>query len=148
MMMLGFAWQRGAIPLSKQAVEQAIELNGVAVDANRYAFALGRLAAWQPDELDKISHPPKQASVIVFPESLETVVERCRADLTHYQNAAYARKYTDTVQAVLRAERALYPEAKPALALLVARMLHKLMASKDEYRSEEHTSELQSLMRI
>src|SRR3546814_19772620 len=86
-----------------------------------------------PDELDNISHPPKQASVIVFPESLETVVERCRADLTHYQNAAYARKYTDTVQAVLRAERALYPEAKPALALLVARMLHKLMAYKDEY---------------
>src|SRR3546814_17284921 len=61
------------------------------------------------------------------------LVERCRADLTHYQNAADARKYTDTVQAVLRAERALYPEAKPALALLVARMLHKLMAYKDEY---------------
>src|SRR3546814_20950022 len=113
MMMLGFAWQRGAIPLSKQAVEQAIELNGVAVDANRDAFALGRLAAWQPDELDKISHPPKQASVIVFPESLETVVERCRADLTHYQNAASTRKNNDTATHIPPHETAPYTATNP-----------------------------------
>ncbi|HEU0230785.1 MAG TPA: indolepyruvate ferredoxin oxidoreductase family protein [Burkholderiaceae bacterium] len=132
-MMLGFTWQRGAIPLDRASVERAITLNGVAVPANLQAFELGRIAAWQPDTLDKMLHPSRQSRVIPFPESLDTVVERCRDDLTGYQSAAYAKTYTDTVAAVARAEQALHPQAKPVLALAVARSLHKLMAYKDEY---------------
>src|SRR3546814_6971893 len=84
-----------------------------------------------------------------MPESLDTIVERCRASLVAYQNADYAKQYTDLVARVLAAEQALHPDAKPRLTAKVAHSLHKLMAYKDEYeRSEEHTSELQSLMRI
>jgi indolepyruvate ferredoxin oxidoreductase len=78
-------------------------------------------------------HPARQTRIIPFPESLDAVVERCRDDLTGYQDQAYAALYTDTVAAVRRAEQALHPQARPVLALAVARSLHKLMAYKDEY---------------
>ncbi|GAB2893617.1 indolepyruvate ferredoxin oxidoreductase family protein [Paralcaligenes ginsengisoli] len=133
MMMLGVAWQNGSIPLSLAAIEQALELNGVAVQANQEAFRAGRIVAQNPQALAPLAAPRAQAVVVHFPESLDKIVERCRADLTTYQNAAYARRYTDVVDAVLAAEQALRPKAKPALAIKVAQSLHKLMAYKDEY---------------
>ncbi len=130
MMMLGFAWQHGGIPLSEGAIMQALELNGIAVQANQEAFRTGRLAAWQPAALQ----PSTEKSVVLhLPESLDAVVERCRTSLTAYQNAAYAKQYTEVVQAVLAAEQALRPGAKPRLAVKVAQSLYKLMAYKDEY---------------
>jgi indolepyruvate ferredoxin oxidoreductase len=130
MMMLGYAWQRGGIPLSEEAIMRALMLNGVAVQANQEAFRMGRLAAAQPDALAPVQ---EQAVIIRMPEPLEKVVERCRASLTAYQDAGYARQYTQMVDQVLAAELSLRPDAKPRLALKVAQSLYKLMAYKDEY---------------
>ncbi len=133
MAMLGFAWQRGCLPLSEEAIMQALELNGIAVKENQDAFRVGRLAAWRPDALLSTGAPGEKAVVIHMPESLDKIVKRCTAALTSYQNAAYARQYTDVVDTVLAAEQALHPGAKPRLAPKVARSLYKLMAYKDEY---------------
>src|SRR5690606_6396959 len=96
MIMLGHAWQLGAIPVGLAAIERAIELNGVAVEANLQAFQLGRLAAWQPEAL--------QAATPVKPQyepakaTFEEVVARNSRALTAYQNAAYARRYGNALE--------------------------------------------------
>ncbi|MBP0445613.1 indolepyruvate ferredoxin oxidoreductase family protein [Roseomonas sp. SSH11] len=114
--LLGTAWQRGLLPLSLAAIERALELNGTAVERNKQAFALGRAAA-----LEEPAGPPA-------PETLDALVARRVADLTAYQNAAYARRYADAVAQVRAA-----PGADEALARAVAIQLHRLMAYKDEY---------------
>ena len=133
MFMLGYAWQRGGVPLSHAAINRAIELNGVAVAANRAAFDSGRLAAHQPDALSTALRPRAQVVQLHVPESFEHAVARRLADLTAYQDADYARQYQDVVERVAARERELAPDAKPRLALAVARSLFKLMAYKDEY---------------
>src|ERR1044072_8396866 len=95
--MLGFAWQRGLVPMSLQALLRAIELNGVAVERNKQAFAWGRIAASDPDFLPKASEQPEV-------ETLDQIIER-RADfLTAYQNSAYAARYRTTIAGVRSAE--------------------------------------------
>ena len=133
MMMLGFVWQHGGIPLSLAAIEQALTLNAVAVKANQNAFRMGRVAAAHPEQLRQAALTKEQSVVIHFPESLETVVARCSASLTDYQNASYAKAYADLVKQTVDAEKILHPQAKPILGLKVARSLYKLMAYKDEY---------------
>jgi indolepyruvate ferredoxin oxidoreductase len=121
--MLGFAWQRGLVPLSLQALLRAIELNGVTVERNKQAFAWGRIAAADPDFLPKTDDAPKA-------ETLDQIIDR-RADfLTAYQNEAYAARYRTTVAKVRNSEAPLNSEA---LTEAVARALFKLMAYKDEY---------------
>ncbi|MBO9357008.1 indolepyruvate ferredoxin oxidoreductase family protein [Bordetella petrii] len=134
MFMLGHAWQRGGVPLSHAALARAIELNGVAVQANRDAFEAGRLAAHQPQALEEALRPAAQVVQLQVPESFERAVARRVRDLTAYQNAAYARQYQQLVERVARRERELAPAARtPRLAMAVARGLFKLMAYKDEY---------------
>ncbi|MDS1140372.1 indolepyruvate ferredoxin oxidoreductase family protein [Pusillimonas sp. SM2304] len=133
MLMLGFAWQLGGIPLSAAAIMRALELNGVAVSANQQAFGLGRLAAGNPDALKSPAHDGEFPVVIPLPETLDQVVARCRASLAAYQNEAYARQYGDIIDRVLSAERTVRPEGRPRLTIKVAQSLHKLMAYKDEY---------------
>ncbi len=128
-MILGYAWQKGWIPLSREALRRAIELNNVAVANNLAAFEWGRYAAHDPAAVGKLLAPVQTIS-FVKREPLETLVQK-RADfLTHYQNAAYARDYTDFVDKVRQAEASL---GKTALTEAVARGLFKLMAYKDEY---------------
>jgi indolepyruvate ferredoxin oxidoreductase len=106
-----------------QALLRAIELNGVAVERNKQAFAWGRIAASDPDFLPKASEQPEV-------ETLDQIIER-RADfLTAYQDSAYAERYRTTIAGVRSAEAALNSEA---LTEAVARALFKLMAYKDEY---------------
>ncbi len=134
MFMLGYAWQRGGVPLSQAAINRAIELNGVAVAANRAAFDSGRLAAHQPDALDGALRPRAQVVQLHVPETFERAVARRVEDLTAYQDAAYAQAYRDVVERVAARERELAPDARtPRLAMAVARGLFKLMAYKDEY---------------
>jgi len=102
---------------------RAIELNGVAVDRNKQAFAWGRIAAADPDFLPKTDEAPKA-------ETLDQLIAR-RADfLTAYQNGAYAARYRAMIEKVRSAEAPLSSEA---LTEAVARALFKLMAYKDEY---------------
>ncbi|MGX9963892.1 indolepyruvate ferredoxin oxidoreductase family protein [Roseomonas sp. F4] len=119
--LLGLAFQRGLVPVSETALRQAITLNGAQVERNLTAFALGRQAALAARD----AGPP-------VAETLEDMIARCAADLTDYQNAAYARRYTDVVAQVRSAEAALLP-GETRLSSAVARQLHRLMAFKDEY---------------
>ncbi|MCB9958116.1 MAG: indolepyruvate ferredoxin oxidoreductase family protein [Rhodospirillaceae bacterium] len=122
MIMLGFAWQAGLVPVSYPALMRAITLNGVEIEKNRRAFALGRLAQAQPDMAATES--------AAAPETLDQVIAR-RADfLTAYQTAGWAERYRARVAAVRAAERA---HGSDALTDAVARALFKLMAYKDEY---------------
>lgn len=133
MLMLGFTWQRGGIPVSEAAIMRALELNDVAVATNQDAFRLGRLAACHPDALSPQPSQSTQATVVHAPEPLEQTIERCEKSLTAYQNRQYAQKYLDVVRTVQIAERSLRPGSKPILTAKVAQALHKLMAYKDEY---------------
>ncbi|MFZ6710172.1 indolepyruvate ferredoxin oxidoreductase family protein [Undibacterium sp. TC9W] len=128
--MLGFAYQKGAIPVSETALLRAIELNGVAIEANKKAFLWGRRAAVDFARVEKIAIPG-QPVVIQMPQSLDTLVKRRIAVLTDYQNAAYAQQYVDLVDKVRKAESALNAGNKFSMA--VAKYAFKLMAYKDEY---------------
>ena len=129
--MLGYAYQKGFVPVSGEAIERAIELNGVAIEMNKRAFAWGRLAAHDRAQVEAAALPvwheaPKPA------RSLEDIVTRRVAFLTGYQNAAYARRYADFVRGVEAAEKER-AKGRSGLAETVAKSLFKLMAYKDEY---------------
>ena len=128
-MLLGYAWQKGWIPLGRESLLRAMELNGVAVDANQAAFAWGRQAAHDGARVQALL-TPLQTVQFQPRETLESLVARRVEFLTGYQNAAYAETYRSFVQKVQAAER---PLGKTALTEAVARCLFKLMAYKDEY---------------
>jgi indolepyruvate ferredoxin oxidoreductase len=128
---LGSAWQRGLVPLSLAAMLRAIELNAVAVENNKLAFSLGRLAAADVDALAALladeDAPQPQA------ESLDALIARGVAHLTGYQSAAYARRYAEFVASVRVREEALHADPTLPFTRAVAQSLLKLMAYKDEY---------------
>jgi indolepyruvate ferredoxin oxidoreductase len=126
--MLGFAYQRGLIPVSSEAIARAIELNGVAIEFNKRAFHWGRRAAIDLSAVERIAAPAKAA----IPETLPEIVAHRRKHLTDYQDAAYADRYQVLVDQVAAAERARMP-GSDALARAVAKNYAKLLASKDEY---------------
>jgi indolepyruvate ferredoxin oxidoreductase len=126
--MLGHAWQRGRLPLSEASLLRAIELNGVAVEKNRAAFALGRRTAAE-ETGDR--RPRQQAIVWARPQSLDASIARHGAFLTAYQHSRYAARYRDFVERVRVAERAAC--GKDAITRAVAENLFRLMAYKDEY---------------
>lgn len=124
MLLIGHAWQQGFIPVSEAALMQAIVLNGVAIEANRRAFACGRVLA---------AEGPPQAAAEPAPPSttVEELIERRVRDLTAYQNAAYAARYRRLVEACVVAERRL--READGFTRAVANAFYKLMAYKDEY---------------
>ncbi len=128
--MLGFAFQKGLIPVGEAALMRAIELNGVAIDANKQAFLWGRRAAVDLDSVERVAAPARPV-VVQFPESLDKLVERRIEFLTAYQNTAYAMRYSDLVERTRAAEARIGKGDK--LARAVATYLFKLMAYKDEY---------------
>ncbi len=126
---MGYAWQRGLVPLSLAAMQHALRLNNVAVQANLLAFALGRLAAGDPAALPVLLGG---AAAPAQDESLQALVARGVGHLTAYQDAAYARHYENLVDRAARAEASVLP-GSTVLASAVARSALKLMAYKDEY---------------
>ena len=128
--MLGFAFQKGALPLSEAALLRAIELNGVAIDANKKSFLWGRRAAVDLARVERIALPGKPV-MLNPPETLSGLVKRRVAFLTDYQDAAYAVRYEALVNMVRQAESAL--DAGDRLTRAVAKAYFKLMAYKDEY---------------
>ncbi|MBT7758091.1 MAG: indolepyruvate ferredoxin oxidoreductase family protein, partial [Rhodospirillaceae bacterium] len=129
--LLGHAYQRGALPVSGAAIDRAIELNGVAVAMNRRAFALGRLAAVDPDLVTQAAKPALSMPVAVD-ETLDDIIDRRAGFLTDYQDADYADAYVKFVRQVEAAEQNK-GKGKLGLAEAVAQNLFKLMAYKDEY---------------
>ncbi|NGM20107.1 indolepyruvate ferredoxin oxidoreductase family protein [Roseomonas stagni] len=119
--LLGLAFQRGLVPVSSVAIEQAIRLNGAQIERNLAAFALGRQAA-----IEGRHATPR------MPETLEALIARRVADLTDYQDARYAQRYADFIATVRSAEQAALP-GQDRLSRAVATQLYRLMAFKDEY---------------
>jgi indolepyruvate ferredoxin oxidoreductase len=129
-MILGYAWQKGWIPLSQASLLRAIELNGVAVEANKAAFEWGRQAAHDWARVQQLL-TPAQVITLQPRETLASLVARRVEFLTGYQNAGYAETYRSFVERVRVAEEKAV--GKTTLAEAVARYLFKLMAYKDEY---------------
>ena len=126
MIMVGFAWQKGLIPLSSRAVYRAIRLNGVEAEANLQAFELGRRVAHDPSLAQAAEdHAPTPQTM-----PLDELIAHRTRDLAAYQDAAYARRYADRVAKVAAAEA---PLGSDNLTRAVAINLYKLMAYKDEY---------------
>jgi indolepyruvate ferredoxin oxidoreductase len=128
-MMLGYAWQKGWVPLARESIFRAIELNAVQVDRNKAAFEWGRRAAHDWAAMEKLFAP---AQVIEFKkrETLEAIIARRSEFLADYQDEGYAQVFRDFVEKVRLAEM---PLGKTTLTESVARYLFKLMAYKDEY---------------
>jgi indolepyruvate ferredoxin oxidoreductase len=126
MFMLGYAWQKGWVPLTEAALLRAIELNAVSVEFNQQSFAWGRRAAAEPERVRRIANP---ADVVPIGQhlsrNLDELVERRAKMLVDYQNAALSEKYLSLVAKVRARDE--------KLAEAVARYYYKLLAYKDEY---------------
>ncbi len=124
LLLLGYSWQLGLVPVSAEALDKAIELNGTAVDMNRRAFMWGR----------RLAHDPALADGLLpaaVPEpTLDELIARRSAYLADYQDAAYAARYRTLVEKVRTAEA---PLGSTRLATAVAHNYFKLLAIKDEY---------------
>ena len=130
---LGYAWQRGLVPMSLAALTRAIELNGVAVQNNRLGFSLGRLAAADPKALQALRGGAHTRDAPPDVETVESLIARGALHLTGYQDAAYAQRYAERVRRVQAQEAALGADASLPFTRAVAKSLMKLMAYKDEY---------------
>ena len=130
--MLGYAWQKGRIPLSRAAIERAIEINGVAVEANLSAFDWGRRAAADRSDVERRVAPGIAVAPPRERETLDSIVERRSKFLADYQDAAYAARYRTFVEKMQAAEGSRAMGLR-GLAGAVARGYFKLLAYKDEY---------------
>jgi len=131
--MLGYAYQKGLVPVSAEALERAIELNNVAVEANKLAFLWGRRAAHDFSSVEAAVRraAPEPASHDIA-RDLDDIVARRSDYLTAYQDAAYAGRYRTMIGRVRHAE-AERAKGRTGLAEAVARSYFKLLAYKDEY---------------
>jgi indolepyruvate ferredoxin oxidoreductase len=145
---LGAAYQRGMLPVSAEALEAAIRLNGAAVEKNLAAFAWGRAVAVAPDAVEEATRAPYSTVPVHEPTAreqelialavngdtaeLRRLVEVRVPELVAYQDEPYARRYAEAVRRVQVAEQERTP-GHGELAEAVARQLFKLMAYKDEY---------------
>jgi indolepyruvate ferredoxin oxidoreductase len=128
--MLGYAFQKGYIPVSSEAISHAIKLNGVAVEFNQNAFLWGRRAV---DNMPAVMSAAGVAVEHWAPlESLDDIIEFRSQHLSKYQDITYAQAYRERVEKVRSAEIKIRGEANE-LTPAVARALHKLMSYKDEY---------------
>ena len=133
MMMMGYAYQKGLLPLQASAIEQAIEVNGVAIRMNTQAFRLGRLAAADPA---RIAAMMKGQDATVAPKtldemSLDEIIAHRSQLLTDYQDEKLAARYQGLVKQVRDA--ALNGGFGDELPRAVAINYAKLLAYKDEY---------------
>jgi len=143
-MILGYAWQKGWVPLSLEALQRAIELNEVAVANNLAAFEWGRHAAQHLNAVEALLAP---SQVIQFKkrDRLEDLIAQRYDFLTAYQNTAYAKRYESFVNTVKQKEQAF---GKTLLTESVAKNLFKLMAYKDEYEVARLHTDKQFLERV
>ncbi len=124
-LMLGYAWQLGLVPLEYAAIKRAIELNAVAVEQNVMAFKVGRIACVDPNAFDSLLDHAHASE-----ETLDEIVAECSGFLAEYQDEAYASSYRASIARLLGA---LPDNARESLGSGAARALFKLMAYKDEY---------------
>jgi indolepyruvate ferredoxin oxidoreductase len=146
--MVGYAYQRGLIPVGEASILKAIELNGASVESNKQSFYWGRLAAVDPARvataaIPKAAKPDSQR----LSESLDEMIDRRAKFLTDYQDAAYAKRYIDFVARVRATEGAKQPGTTD-LTEAVARYYFKLLAVKDEYEVARLYAETDFVQRV
>ncbi len=132
LLLLGVAWQKGLIPLSSNAVEKAITLNGIAVQQSINAFRWGRKWVVDAGAVDREVTAAEDRSGLgaVQPlTALDDIIADRMARLTSYQNSAYASRYREKLDSLI----AVDTDAGQHLSRAVARYLYKMMAIKDEY---------------
>ena len=127
--LVGYAWQKGLIPLSAASIEQAIDLNAVATDFNKQAFLWGRRSATQPEAVEHIARPDRSKKSAPGEQTLDEFISNRMLDLKAYQNAAYADRYGKLIDRVRQADNGGNEDLSDA----VARAYYKLLAIKDEY---------------
>ncbi len=130
---LGYAWQKGYLPLSEAAILRAIELNGESVPMNHSAFLWGRRAAHDMASVQAVAdslHQPNRNHE--KSKTLDEIIERRAAFLVDYQDEAYAQRYRARLDAIAKLEAVRMPDSRE-LTEAVARYLFKLMAAKDIY---------------
>jgi indolepyruvate ferredoxin oxidoreductase len=148
-MILGYAWQKGWLPLSRDAILRAIELNQVAVKENQLAFEWGRCCAhdWQKVSELLQAEDTSHQHVIKWhePKNWETLMQQRSEYLVKYQNLAYAKRYEEWVQRIATVEASF---KKQVLTETVIQQLFRLMAYKDEYEVARLHSDEQFLETI
>ncbi|WP_042265601.1 indolepyruvate ferredoxin oxidoreductase family protein [Paraburkholderia heleia] len=134
--MLGFAWQLGLVPVSLAALTRAIELNNVAVQANLFAFSIGRMAAADPTALEALdtqrvnqANAAAKATARKLTQTLDDLIAEREARLSAYGGASYVKRYRALVDAARSADKS----ADKTLARAVATTFYRLLAVKDEY---------------
>jgi indolepyruvate ferredoxin oxidoreductase len=133
--LVGYAFQRGRLPVSLGALDRAIELNGRQIEMNKRAFAWGRLAAHDEARVQEITRPlvrGGQEEGAATPQTRDEVIAHRSEDLLRYGGEPIVARYRALLDRVIAAEQAVTP-ASEALSLAVARYYHKLLAVKDEY---------------
>jgi len=130
-LLLGYAYQKGVIPLSVEALYTAIELNGVKIEENKAAFNLGRFYCASPEKAENLLSSEK-ADKSELSSDLDDLLSRFYRHLQSYQDTAYADRFKALIDKVTAAETSLYG-AKGKLTEAAARSAVKLMAYKDEY---------------
>ena len=151
MFMVGVAYQKGHIPIHREAIEQSIELNGRSVQLNLQAFQRGRQYVAARTEFDAAAVPDKSSVFVPFesPKTLDELINHREELLVRYQNRAYAKKYRQLVDVARQAE-AQHAKGMSGFAENVARYYYKLLAYKDEYEvarlfsSPEFATELEN----
>ena len=143
-MILGFAWQKGWVPLGQDALMRAIELNDMAVEKNKVAFEWGRHCAHHWDEVQALL-APEQVVQFHKSEGVDTLIAKRTAFLVEYQSVSYANTYRAVVERVRDIEASMH---RTSLTEAVARNLFKLMAYKDEYEVARLHSDPAFLQRI
>ncbi|MCH9692831.1 MAG: indolepyruvate ferredoxin oxidoreductase family protein [Gammaproteobacteria bacterium] len=135
LMMLGYACQKGLLPVSENALTRAVELNNVAVEDNLRALRAGRLLAENPRAIEQLAVPAEPVKLIDSEESTQALITRLANELARYQNTAYGRRFTRALHRLQQAEQKLAIPTKAARSLtrLAAQSLYKSMAYKDEY---------------
>ncbi|MDO3720522.1 indolepyruvate ferredoxin oxidoreductase family protein [Marinobacter sp. chi1] len=129
---VGFAYQKGLLPLSAASIERAVELNNAAVEKNKQAFLWGRRAAHDLDRVKELAFPKPKGDVVQIMETTDQLIRRKMDFLTEYQNAALAKRYEKLVrQAEARIAKQLGSD--PVLLRTIAENYAKVLAYKDEY---------------
>lgn len=129
-LIVGYAWQKGLLPISEEAFSAAIKANGAAIDLNQRAFGWGRLAAVDLDAVNTVAGVVQPTAVAE--EEIVAFVARRTDDLVAYQDEAYGRLYSRTMRRVIAAAEPFGARGEP-LVRAVAANAYKLMAYKDEY---------------
>lgn len=129
LLLVGYAWQKGLLPLTEASLMRAIELNDVAIDWNKQAFRWGRYAAIDMKAVTTLMLPELTSNK---PMSTEELIMDFERELVAYQSEKYAARYRSTVDTALAAEKTINPDST-VLTEAIAHNAYKLMAYKDEY---------------